>query len=538
MTNSIDEIAGADCILIIGSNTTESHPVISLRVKEAVRRGARLIVIDPRPIELTHWATTWVQPLPGTNVAVLQAMMRHILDAGLASTDFVAARTEGFVDFAASLAGRTPEWAAAVAGVDAAVIREAAEAYAKGPNSTILYAMGITQHTTGTDAVLTLAHLAMLTGQIGRPATGVNPLRGQNNVQGSSDMGCLYDTLPGYRRVTDEAARAALASAWGVKRVPGTPGVAASELPDAILAGKVKALYVMGENIALTDPDTHHTSKALAALDFLVVQDLFLTETAAFAHVILPACSWAEKEGTFTNTERRVQRFYQALAPLGESRPDWQILQALANRMGMPMAYADPAAIMGEIAAVVPSYGGIRYERLGTEGLQWPCPAPDHPGTPILHRERFTRGNGRFAAVTFRPSAEQPDEAYPFLFTTGRSLYHYHAGSMTRRSRPLAEFSHGAYAEMEPGTAAEMGVSDGDRVRLVSRRGEVTVPVRLVPGTGRRVIFMPFHFREAAANLLTNTALDPVARIPELKVCAVRLEVLRDESVAVEAGRA
>jgi formate dehydrogenase major subunit len=524
MTNSIDEIAGADALLVIGSNTSESHPVISLRVKEAARRGAALIVIDPRPIELTQWARLWLQPLPGTNVAVLQGMMNHILTAGLVASDFVATRTEGFEPFAASLEGRTPEWAADLSGVPAAAIREAAELYARAAKASVLYAMGVTQHTTGTDAVLTLANLAMLTGQIGRESTGVNPLRGQNNVQGSSDMGCLYDTLPGYRKVTDDAARTALAAAWGVAGLPAAPGVAASELPEKVLTGEIRALYLMGENIALTDPDTHHTAKALTALAFMVVQDLFLTETAAYADVILPACSWAEKEGTFTNTERRVQRFYQALAPRGESRPDWQIIVDLSARLGYPMHYESPAAVLAEIARVVPIYGGISYGRLGDAGLQWPCPAPDHPGTPVLHRERFSRGAGKFSPVAFRTSAELPDAEYPLIFTTGRSLYHYHAGSMTRRARPLAEHSPSAYAEIDPATALALGLDDGDLAVITSRRGQVTVPVRLVPNTGAKVLFMPFHFREASANLLTNTALDPIAKIPELKVCAVRLE--------------
>lgn len=531
MTNSIDEIAGADCLLIIGSNTSESHPVISLRVKAAVKRGARLIVIDPRPIEMAQLATHWLQPLPGTNVAVVQGMMQHILAAGLADRAFVESRTEGFDEFAATLEGRTPEWAAAVSGVPAELIRAAAEAYATAGKASVLYAMGVTQHTSGTDGVLTLANLAMLCGQIGRESTGVNPLRGQNNVQGSSDMGALYDTLPGYRKVVDPLARSAMAEAWGVEELPAAPGVTATELPERVLEGHVKALYLMGENIVLTDPDSAVTARALAALDFLVVQDLFLTETAAYAHVILPACSWAEKEGTFTNTERRVQRFHQALAPLGESRPDWQIIAGLSRRLGYEMAYSSPSAIMEEIAAVVPAYGGIRYERLGTEGLQWPCPSVDHPGTPILHREKFTRGLGRFSPVAFHPAAELPDAEYPLIFTTGRSLFHYHGGSMSRRARPLAAHLSSAYAEIDPATALELGLADGDTVRITSRRGAVTVPVRLVAGTGRRVVFMPFHFREAAANVLTNTALDPVARIPELKVCAVRVEVATRECV-------
>lgn len=532
MTNSIDEIAAANAILIIGSNTSESHPVLSLRVKEARRQGAQVIVIDPRPIEMTSWATTWLQPLPGTNVAVLCGMMHHILAAGLADQAFIAARTEGFADFAASLQAKSPEWAERLSGVPAAAIREAAEAYARAERASTLYAMGVTQHTTGTDGVLTLANLAMMTGQIGRPATGLNPLRGQNNVQGACDMGALYDTLPGYKKVADEAARDRLARSWGVAALPAMPGVTASDLAQAALDGRIKALYVMGENILLSDPDTHHLASGLERLEFMVVQDLFLTETARYADVVLPACSWAEKEGTFTNTERRIQRFHRALEPLGESRPDWQIIATLSTLLGYEMNYGSPEEVMDEIAGVVPIYGGVSYWRLGSSGragssgLQWPCPTPEHPGTPILHTEQFSRGLGRFTPVEFRPSAELPDETYPFIFTTGRSLYHYHGGSMTRRARPLAEHSPTAYAELEPQTAAALGLREGDLARIASRRGELTVAVRLVPQTGKRVVFMPFHFREAAANLLTNTAQDPVAGIPELKVCAVRVEAI------------
>lgn len=530
MTNSIDEIEGADVILTIGSNTSESHPVLSLRVKAAVRRGAQLIVIDPRPIEMTEWSQLWLQPFPGTNVAVINGMMNHILAAGLARTEFVAARTEGLSDLADALADCTPEWAEQVSGVPAERIRAAAEAYARAGKGSILYAMGITQHTTGTDAVLSLANLALLTGQIGRESTGVNPLRGQNNVQGACDMGALCDTLPGYRKVTDPAARAALSQAWGVADLPDRPGLAATELGHAIESGRVHALYLMGENIVLTDPDSNHLRRTLTQLDFTVVQEIFLTETAAYADVILPAAAWAEKEGTFTNTERRVQRFNQALPPLGESRPDWMIIQELSTRLGYPMKHASPAEILAEAAAVTPIYGGIGHARLGQDGLQWPCPTPDHPGTPVLHRERFSRGLGRFTPVAYKPAAELPDGAFPFIFTTGRSLYHYHSGAMTRRSRLSAHLDE-AYAEVDPTTAAEMGLESGDRVRLSSRRGEVEVAVRIVPGTGHRVVFMPFHFREAAANLLTNAALDPVAKIPELKVCAIRLELLEVKAV-------
>lgn len=524
MTNTIDEIEDANTILIIGSNTSESHPVLSLRVKAAVRQGAKLVVIDPRPIEMTGLATVWLQPLPGTNVAVLNAMMNHILAAGLANEAFIASRTEGFAEYAASLKDCTPEWAESVSSVPAAKIRQAAEFYAAAEKATTLYAMGVTQHTTGTESVMTLANLALLTGQIGRPSTGVNPLRGQNNVQGACDMGALYDTLPGYRKVWDGPVREGLAKAWGVDTLPDQPGLPASAVADAALDGRLKALYLMGENIVLTDPDVTHVAKGLGALAFMVVQDLFLTETARFADVVLPACSWAEKEGTFTNTERRVQRFNQAIKPLGESRPDWEIIAEIATLLGYPMRYESPIEIMAEIAGVTPIYGGIGHDRLGEQGLQWPCPTPDHPGTPILHAEKFSRGLGKFTPVAFKPSAELPSEEYPFIFTTGRSLYHYHGGSMTRRARPLAEHSPTAYVELDPKTGIELGLADGELARITSRRGSVVAAVRLVPGTGRRVAFMPFHFREAAANVLTNTAVDPIAKIPELKVCAVRVE--------------
>jgi predicted molibdopterin-dependent oxidoreductase YjgC len=382
--------------------------------------------------------------------------------------------------------------------------------------------MGITQHTTGTDNVLSIANLAMLCGHVGREGTGVNPLRGQNNVQGACDMGALPPFFPGYQRVADEEVRRKFEAAWG-QSLPATPGLTVVEMMQAAAAGTIKTMFIMGENPMVSDPDTGHVREALERLEFLAVADIFLTETAALADVVLPAASFAEKDGTFTNTERRVQRVRRAVEPPGQAWPDWLILCQLAGRLGLSMDYPGPAEIMTEIATLTPIYGGISYDRIDGVGLQWPCPDRAHPGTPILHRTAFSRGRGRFHAVPFRPAAELPDDEYPYILTTGRLLYHFHTGSMTRRSAGLDAIAPTGFIELNPDTARELGVEDGGLVTVTSRRGQVEVPARITPGIGRRVVFMPFHYAETAANILTNPALDPVAKIPELKVCAVRL---------------
>jgi len=523
MTNSIEEIAEADALFIIGSNTTETHPVIALRVREAVSRGARLVVADPRRIELANIADIYLRQRPGTDVALLNGLMHVILEEGMHDVDFIETRTEGFADFHQALEEYTPERVEEITGVPAEDLVKAARIIGSAQRVSTLFAMGLTQHTCGTDNVLSVANLAMLTGNVGRHGCGVNPLRGQNNVQGACDMGALPNVYPGYQKVDDADARSRFEEAWGVS-LPEKPGLTVVEMMDAAAKGDIKGMYIVGENPMVSDPDVGHVEEALKKLDFLVVQDIFLTPTAELADVVLPAASFAEKEGTFTNTERRVQALSKALDPVGESRPDWRIVCDLARAMGYEMRYGSPADVLDEIASLTPIYGGIRAHRLGREGLQWPCPDEGHPGTAFLHAGRFSRGKGRFSAVRFAPPAESPDDEYPFTLTTGRILYHYHTGTMSRRVEGLNELRPGAYVEISPSAADGLGVADGDQVTLVSRRGRVRATAKVTPGIADDVVFMPFHFAEAAANRLTNPALDPKAKIPELKVCAVRVE--------------
>jgi formate dehydrogenase alpha subunit len=539
MTNAIDEIYGADVIFVIGSNTNEQHPLIARRVVKAVReRGARLIVADPRAIGLADLAEVFVRQQPGTDVALLNGMMHVIVAEGLADEAFIAERIEpqSYQALKAVVADYPPQRAAEIAGVPADEIRRAARLYGRADRATILYAMGITQHTSGTDNVTTLANLAMLTGNVGRESTGVNPLRGQNNVQGACDVGGLPNVYPGYQRVTDEAARAKFARAWG-GAPPARVGLTLPEMLDAAGDG-IRGLYIMAENSLLSDPDINHTRAAIERLDFLVVQDIFLTETARMADVVLPGASFAEKDGTFTNTDRRVRRVRQAVEPPGEARADWQIICEVGRRweggrvgrLGERKSgsvgawgYGSPAEVMEEIAALTPIYGGVTYERLEDRGLQWPCPEADHPGTPYLHQGKFARGKGLFVPAEYRPPAEQPDGEYPLLLTTGRVLFHYHTGTMTRRSPTLTEQGNEAFVEIHPRDAAQTGVGAGDRVRVRSRRGQIELTVRVTETVPAGVVFIPFHFAEAPANALTHAALDPTAKIPEYKVCAVRV---------------
>ena len=446
MTNSIDDLHEADVIFIIGSNTSEAHPVLSLQVIRALREGKTLIVADPRRIDLARKAHLHLPLKPGTNVALLKGMMRHIVDMGWEDAAFVAQRTENFDQFRESLQSMTVEQAAEICGVPADDIRKAAEMYAKAGAGTILYAMGITQHHTGTNNVLSIANLAMLTGNIGRPGTGVNPLRGQSNVQGACDMGGLPDVFSGYQRVDNPDLVAKMEAAWGVTLADHEKGKTVVEMMNSVGADGIRAMYVMGENPFLSDPDQHHVEEALKALEFLVVQDIFLTETAQFADVVLPAASNFEKDGTFTNTERRIQRVRKALEPKGESRSDWEIVQSIANRLGAEWNYTSAESIMQEVTEVTPQYGGVTYARLeglvpdveyaqtDVCGLQWPCPTEDHPGTPILHSQQFARGKGLFSAIEYIEPDEQVDAEFPFVLTTGRELVHYHTGTMTRQS--------------------------------------------------------------------------------------------------------
>jgi len=526
MTNSIDEFERADVIFVIGSNTTECHPIIGAAIKRAVLSGeTSLIVADPRAIELTEVAHVHMQHRGGTDVALANAMMHVILAEGLEDKAFIAERTEGFEDLRRAVQPYTPEMAARITGVPAERIIESARAYAAADAASIVYSMGITQHTTGTDNVLSLANLAMLTGHVGRPGTGVNPLRGQNNVQGACDLGALSNVYPGYQKVDAPASRAKFEQAWGT-RLPGDAGLTVVEMLNAAAEGNLKALYVLGENPMLSDPDTTHVEKALRNLDFLLVQDIFLSETAALADVVLPAASFAEKDGTFTNTERRVQRVRKALAAPGRALPDWQILCRLASRMGYPMAYDHPSAIQEEIASLTPSYGGITYDRLEAGGLQWPCPHAEHPGTPYLHKGAFSRGLGKFHAVEFMPPKEMPDDEYPFVLSTGRILQHFHTGTMSRRSDVLDRLVSVGAIEIHPADAARLGIADAGGVRVTSRRGQIELPARVTERVAPGTLFLAFHYREAPANRLTIAALDPIAKIPELKVCAVRIEAV------------
>ena len=522
MTNSLEDMEEADAIFVIGSNTSEQHPLIARRMIKAVKRGSSLIVADPRAIDLTAYATVHLGHRPGSDVALLNAMMNVIIAEGLNDEAFIEARTEGYEALRLAVASYTPERAEEITMVSAERIREAARLYAEAERASIFFSMGITQHTTGVDNVVSVANLAMLTGNVGREGTGVNPLRGQNNVQGSCDMGALPDFLPGYRRVEDENARRQFSEAWGVD-LPSEPGLTVVEMIDECGSG-IRAMYIMGENILISDPDINHVREQVEKLDFLAVSELFLSETAQMADVVLPAASFAEKSGTFTATDRRVQRIRKAIEPVGESRPDWVIISQLSNRLGYPMEYGSPEEIMNEIASLTPIYGGIRYRRLDEHGIKWPCPYPGHPGTDILHRGRFTRGKGRFLPAEYRPPAEEPDGEYPYILTTGRVLFHWHTGTMTRRSETLTDQLDEAFVEISPEDAGEIGVKDGDLVRVRSRRGEITLKAWVTERILRGVVFIPFHFAEAAANVLTNPALDPVAKIPELKVCAARVE--------------
>ncbi len=525
MTNSIADIANdAQCYLVIGSNTTEQHPVIGIKLRQAVRqRGAVLIVADPRRIDLVDYATLHLKQRPGSDIALLNGLLQILIEEGLYDREFVEERSEGFEDLRETVAKYTPKKVEAITGVPAEEIRRAAHLLAEHRPGALLYAMGITQHITGTANVMACANLQMLLGNMGVPGGGVNPLRGQNNVQGACDMGGLPNVYPGYQRVTDPEVRAKFETAWGVP-LNEHVGLTVTEMLQAAHDGRVRALYIMGEDPMMSDPDINHVRECLERLEFLVLQDIFPTETARLADVILPAASFAEKEGTFTNTERRVQRVRQAIDPPGEARQDWEIICDLATRLGYPMSYAFPAEIMDEIALVTPIYGGIRHERLEHGGLQWPCPTPNHPGTPILHVGRFSRGKGRFVAVEYLPPDELPDEEYPFLLTTGRVLYHWHGAEMTRRSAGLDAIYPEPLVEVHPDDADHLGIADGDPIRLTSRRGEVVARAWLTERTQPGVVFLSFHFAEAAANLLTNPALDPVAKIPEYKVCAVRVE--------------
>lgn len=539
MSNDIEGIADIDAMLVIGSNTTETHPVIGLRMLQAAKKhGTQIIVADPRRIKLADHASLWLSQKPGTDAALINALCHVIVRDNLVDQDFIKNRTENFEAFAKSVAECTPEWAEKITGVSALDIEEAAKIYASAERAAIYYTMGITQHTSGTDNVKSLANLALMTGNLGKPSAGLNPLRGQNNVQGASDMACAPVFLPGYQRVENDEARGRFEELWGTS-LPAKPGLAATEMTQAMIDGTIEAMWIMGENPVMSDPNSNHASKAFASVKFLVVQDIFLSETAELADVVLPAAAYAEKEGTFTNTERRVQRVRQALLPPKGACDDLSIIQAISDRMDPDrkitsgsdfqpgsdrMDVSKAEEVFNEIASVWPAIAGINYKRLEGNGIQWPCPAEEHPGTPVLFENGFPRGLATFTPITWRAPEELTDDEYPFVLTTGRVLYQYHTGTMTRRSQVLENADRGPVVEMNPDDAARLQIKDGEQVNVASRRGTITLPVFVTDRISPGVTFIPFHYREAAANLLTNDALDPDCKIPEAKVCAVKVE--------------
>jgi len=524
MTNSIDELEYTDLILATGTNTTENHPVIGMKVKRAVRQqGTKLIVIDPREIDLVKYADIWLRQKPGTDVAVFNGMMNVIISENLYAKEYVAERTEGFDALKAAVGKYTPEYVEKISGIPAEDLKKAARLYAAAKRASIIYAMGLTQHISGTDNVKTCANLAMLCGNIGIEGGGVNPLRGQNNVQGACDMGGLPNVFPAYQQVGNEEARKKFETAWNAT-LSAKPGLTLVEIVNAAGKGDIKALYIMGENPLLSDPDLHHAKESLQKLDLLIVQDIFPTETAQLADVVLPSASFAEKDGTFSNTERRVQRIRKIVDAPGEAKPDWEITAGISTKMGYPMNYSSAKEIFEEIAKVTPSYAGISYERIEKEGIQWPCPTAEHQGTKFLHKDRFSRGLGLFHAIEYIPPAELPDEEYPFILSTGRVLYHYHTGTMTRRAQGPSERYPESLVEINPADAAKFGINEGQMIQVTSRRGTLKAKAQITEKSPRGTIFMNFHFAESPVNLLTNPVLDPTGKIPEYKVCAVKLE--------------
>ena len=527
MTNSIAEIEEAGCILVIGSNTTACHPLIARRIFKAKEKGAKLIVADPRNIQLSRFADIAVTHRLGSDVALLNGMMHIIIQNGWHAKDYIAQRTEDFEALEKVVNTYTPDKVQAITGVDPKNLEQMAELYANNPPASLLYAMGITQHTTGVDNVKSCCNLAMLCGNVGIRGGGVNPLRGQNNVQGACDMGGLPNVMTGYQPVSDPKVMEKFSKAWG-KKLSARPGLTITDMIPAMLEGKLKGLYVIGENPKLSDPDWNHLNHALKELDFLVVQELFLSETAQVADVVFSAASVAEKEGTITNTERRCMRMRKAIEPIGNTLADWEIISKLSTAMGYEMNYENPEEIFNEMTSLTPkSYAGMTYERLGLDGLHWPCPDTDHPGTPYLHKDQFTRGKGKFHAIEYKDPAEMPDKEYPYFLTTGRMFAHFHTGTMTIVSPHLDVEQTTGYVSINPKDAAALEAKEGDVLILSSRRGQMEAPAKLTDSVAPGVLFLPIHFGENPTNVLTNAeAFDPLAKIPEFKVSTVKIKKL------------
>lgn len=529
MTNSINEISDAACIFAIGTNTTANHPIIGRQVTRAVQKGAKLIVVDPRRIPLCRMADIWLRLRPGTDIALLNGIMRVIIEENLIDTSFIEERCEDYEAFEASTMENDLATAEKITGVPAQDIARAARMFGSYIPATILYTLGITEHSHGTDNVRALANLALLTGNIGIPSTGVNPLRGQNNVQGACDMGALPNVYTGYQKVENEKVRRKFEKAWNCKLSPSN-GITLTEMFEAAREGKIKALYLKGEDPVVTDADTTFIEKAISHLELFVVQDIFLTETARLADVVLPAASFAEKDGTFTNTERRVQRVRKAIEPKGNSRPDWMIICDIAKSMGAKgFDFGSPQEVFEEMRGLTPSYGGITYERIEKSGLQWPCPDHEHPGTQYLYSERFNTPSGRakFAPISYRPPAETTSHEYPFVLVTRRCAFHYHA-VMTHKAEGFDELRSEEHVEIHPADAASLEIQDGEVIKVTSRRGSIKAKTKITEIVPAGVVCMTFNFAKTRTNILTSRALDPITKTPEFKVCAVKIE--REES--------
>lgn len=532
MSNSIAEMEDLDVFIITGSNTAETHPVIANFLKRAVRKnGAKLIAIDPRRVDMVNFATLWLQQNPGTDVALFQAMAHVVVKEKLYDEDFIAERTEGFSEYMESLEHYTPEWAEEITGVPAEQIVQAARLYANAEKAAIYWGMGISQSTHGTDNTLSLTNLALMCGHMGKAGTGLNPLRGQNNVQGCSDSGGLPNVYTAYQSVSAPDVRQKFEEAWGTPLNP-EAGLTATEMIDGALTGAVKGMFIVGENPMLSEPNQAHTRKGLEALEFLVCQDIFINETGEMADVILPATSFAEKDGTFTNTDRRVQRCRKAVEPVGASRADWEIISDLGRRvearLGVSLSagfeYEHPREIWEEMRQLTPEFWGIDYDRLEREGgVHWPCPDFDHPGTPFLFADSFPSGRGKFYELEYGTQSEQPDEEYPLNLTTGRVLYHWHGSTMSGRSALEDAFPE-AICEIHPDDADSYGIETGDWIALTSRRGTIKMRALVTGRSPRGTVFVPFHFAEAAANKLTKVQIDSRAKIPDYKNTAIRIE--------------
>jgi len=524
MTNSIPEFEDADCVLVTGSNTLEAHPLIGSRILKAMEKGAQVIVIDPRDTPLSRMTQLNIHQKPGTDIAWINGMIRVIIEEGLFDKEFVDGRTELFEELKQVVQQYTPEEVEKITGIEPKMLVDAARTYAKADRAMIAYAMGVTQHSNGTALVKSLANLAMVTGNVGKESTGVNPLRGQCNVQGACDAGCLPDFYPGYQKVDDAGAHEKFRGAWKGD-LSTKVGSTITGTMEKIESGEIKGLIIFGENVMVSDPDIAHIEKALNSLDFFALVEIFPSETSKFADVILPAACYAEKDGTFTNTDRKIRMLRKAVDPPGEAMPDWKIVCELGKKFGAEgFDFSSPAEIMDEMASLAPIYGGVSHGRADTEVISWPCPTKDHPGTKVLHVDGFKMGRGKFAPVHHSPPNEEPSEEFPMVLSTGRNLFQFHTGTMTRKSPKLEQEAPEPYVEINSGDAKMLGIEDGSRVRVTSRRGSIAlvakVTERIIPGT----IFIPFHYAEAAANRLTNPAYDPIAQIPELKVCAARIE--------------